>query len=569
VDHLVLDIGGSWIKGALVHGESWPDVPVLKRVRAPESSAALHATLINFARECAAGKNVRSVVISTAGVVHSAGTHVVRCAEHLSFLRAPAWRDKLETALDCPVTMINDAEAFLLGAATLGKVPRIGTLCCLVIGTGLGCALTKDARFWRPHRVVPLLGSIRIGGTSFDALASASALATHEATNDLVICLKAAEFEKVRETYFADLAGIAVTAAILYGADRLLLGGGLCDAAALAELDVATTIRRHWKKLPPELDRWPEIEVVREGNAMQLIGAAALAVGSEAMAHGETPSDYLAMITEQIHPDSADLHARTPREIIEILCRAENEAGQELTESIGVLSEVAAHVIAQWPAGGRIIYVGAGTSGRVAAMDAVEIPCTFGCLPDRVVAVVAGGLMEAALSIEQDGEEDHSAVADLILLQPDSRDTVIGISASGSSFFVRSALFHAQQRGAATVMIRTGERRADDPWKWIVPLRGGREVVAGSTRMKAGTATKKLLNFLTTTVLAKSGKLHGPFMIDMECLNAKLMARAQWILEQLFGLPAEEARIVLARNDFRLKKAIAECEAQRQPSGVL
>ncbi len=503
-------------------------------------------------------------------MVHSSGTHVTLCADHLSFLRAPEWREDLESLLGCPVRLINDAEAFLLGAAVMGRVPRLGTLCCLVVGTGLGCALTKDARFWRPQRKAPLLGSVRIAGTSFDALASASALAANDPDRDLVKCLREPAHRAARDAYFSRLAEIVISAAILYGADRFLLGGGLCAAAEAAGVDASALVREHWGDLPPELKCWPDIEMAPGGNAVQLIGAAGLAQGSEERQLRKSAVGYQAIVTESILPGTDGLHARTPRGILELLCQTENEAGRALEESLDDIASVADHVIRQWPAGGRIIYVGAGTSGRVAAMDAVEIPCTFGCSADRVVAVIAGGLEESALSIERDGEEDHSAVPDLMLLRPDSLDTVIGISASGSAYFVRSALAYARRRGAATVMIQAGEDPGPDAWDWTIPLRSGREAVAGSTRMKAGTATKKALNFLTTTVMAKCGKLRGPFMIDMECLNAKLMARAEKILEQLFALTSGEAHDLLERNGRRLHQAIADHEksCRLPPTGI-
>lgn len=572
VGHLVLDIGGTWIKGALV-----PDGAVLpefflsgsaevRRRPAPRDGGGFLPILRSLVADCAQGASLSAVVVSTAGVVHSSGESVTLCADHLAFLRTPAWRGDLESALGCPVRLLNDAEAFLLGTAVMGLVPRAGTFCCLVVGTGLGCALAKDARFWRPQRTVPLLGSIRIAGTSFDALASASALAAHDPDHDLVKCLTEPAHRAARDAYFSRMAEIVISAAILYGADRFLLGGGLCAAAEAAGVDAAALVREQWRDLPPELQSWPDIAMAPGGNAVQLIGAAGLAQGSAERQLRASALGYPSIVTEGILPGTDGLHARTPREILEVLCRTENAAGRALEDSLDAIAAVADHVIRNWAAGGRVIYVGAGTSGRVAAMDAVEIPCTFGCPPDRVVAVIAGGLEESALSIERDGEEDHSAVPDLMLLQPDPRDTVVGISASGSAYFVRSALAYARQCGAATVLIQAGEAPGPDAWDWTIPLRSGCEAVAGSTRMKAGTATKKVLNFLTTAVMAKCGKLRGPFMIDMECLNAKLMARAENILGQLFALTPGEARTLLERNGRRLSQAIAAHEASLNPS---
>ncbi|CAN5461818.1 hypothetical protein BH09VER1_BH09VER1_25560 [soil metagenome] len=565
--HLVLDIGGSWLKGAAVD-ERIPEESLagwtaeagrIKRCPAPRNAGEISDALIALAKECREGRKLHSTVISTAGIVHPSGRQVVRCAEHLAFLREPGWVERLRETLDGPVTLINDAEAFLLGAAVLGHVPRRGTVCCLVIGTGLGCAIAKDGHLWRPQRSHPLLGSIRLDeGRSYDSLASAARLAACDPQGDLVRCLQAPEFQGERDRYFGNLAAIGVTATILYGADHLLIGGGLCDAAERAGLELRAEVQKHWRDLPPELGAWPQLEIVREGNAALLVGAAAFSAGMGAASVEE--ENLASLPTEQIDPAAEDIHLRTPREIIGILGQAESMADEQLGGALDELGAVAGEVIERWNQGGRIIYLGAGTSGRVAAMDAVEIPCTFGSEPDRVVAVVAGGVAEAALSIEQDGEEDTSSVPDLILLRLGPNDTVVGISASGSSIFVRTGLAYAKRRGAATVMILAGATESRPEWDRTIRLRSGVEVVAGSTRMKAGTATKKVLNFLTTTVLAKSGKLRGPYMIDMECLNAKLRSRARRILEDLYSLPAAEAEAVLARNDFKLRKAIEEVE---------
>ncbi len=569
--HLLFDIGGTWIKCAAFESGEYAGFlarpaslsgRVLRAASPPDPKEFL-ATLLNLGAECAGGRAISSAVLSTAGIVHPSGTRLTACAEHLAFLRDSPWLGGLESALGCPARLINDAEAFLLGAAERGYVPRAGTLCCLVIGTGLGCAVSKDARHWRPQRRPSLLGSIRCAGESFDSLASASRLAGNEPGNDLSACLANPAFSAARDVYFSRLSDILITAAILHDADVLLIGGGLVDAAGAADFDLRTAIRHHWKQAPPELNRWPELVVAVEGNTLPLIGAAALAIASE---HTDSQpalgSAYHSLTTEQVHPAAKDLHARTPREIIEILWQAETEAGEALDTSLDSLSLLADHIISQWPSGGRLIYVGAGSSGRIAALDAVEIPCTFGCSPDRVVAVVAGGLNEAGLSIEDGGEEDHSGAPDLILLQPLPRDTVVGISASGSSVFVRTALHLARQRGAKTALLRASEPEVPDPWDWTISLASGIEIVAGSTRMKAGTATKKLLNFLTTTVMARTGKLRGPHMIDMACLNSKLADRARRILRNLFPLSDAEASELLAQNNFQLRKAIEAAERQ-------
>ncbi len=516
--------------------------------------------VLGLAREAAGGQRVASAVVSTAGILHPSGMRLIACADHLAFLRTPGWTEDLEKCLGCPVRLVNDAEAFLLGAAETGRVPRVGTLCCLVVGTGLGCAVSKDARHWRPEGRPSLLGSIRCGvHGSYDSLASASRLAKQDPGGSLINVLRDPEHAAARDAYFAGLSDILLSASILHQAGHLLLGGGLADAAREAGFDLREAIMRHWHQPPPELGFWPDLQIAGEGNVLSMIGAGALAMAIETPT--TPPPAFDTLTTEQVDPSAKDLHRRSPREIIEMLWQSETAAAAALEGSLDTLAAMASHVIARWEAGGRIIYVGAGTSGRLAALDAVEIPCTFGCPPDRVVAVVAGGLIDAGLRIESEGEEDFHSGADMILLQPGPLDTVIGISASGSAEFVRSALHYARGRGAKTALLKASGPFDNEPWDWTIPLASGAEVVAGSTRMKAGTATKKLINFLTTTVMARTGKVRGPYMVDMACLNGKLVDRATRILSELFGLSEAAARELLAKHNFQLARAIEEAEA--------
>ena len=565
--HLICDIGGTWIKGATFTPDERTALTAdpaeltrrMHRVPTPRDAGGFRQALLSLAAEAAAGRPVASAVVSTAGILHPSGLRLITCANHLAFLRTPDWAADLEAALGGPVRLINDAEAFLLGAAETGRVPRLGTLCVLVVGTGLGCAVSRDARHWRPQGRPSLLGSIRCGGgQTYDSLASASRLAAHDPGGNLVSVLTDPAHSATRDTYFSNLSEILLSAAILHHAEHLLLGGGLADAAREAGFDLTRAIRAHWHEPPPELGFWPDLQIATEGNALALLGAGAYA----AALHPPPPraAAFASLTTEQADPTARDLHRQDPRAILEKLWASETAAGNALEHSLDALASLASHIISQWDDGGRILYVGAGTSGRLAALDAVEIPCTFGCSPDRVVAVIAGGLIDSALRIESEGEEDFHAAPDLILLQPGPRDTVIGISASGSAAFVRSALSYARQRGAKTALVKASEPFDQEPWDWTIPLASGPEVVAGSTRMKAGTATKKVLNFLTTTVMARTGKLRGPHMVDMACLNAKLVDRARRILTELFPLSPQEADALLVRHNFQLRSAIESLE---------
>src|SRR5699024_7087182 len=156
-----------------------------------------------------------------------------------------------------------------------------------------------------------------------------------------------------------------------------------------------------------------------------------------------------------------------------------------------------------------------------------ELPCTYGFPDDKALAVISGGVSDAAIEIESDFEEDASAVPDMLLLNINSRDVVIGISASGSAYFVQSALAFAKYRGALSVLLQA-EFPKEVPrfCHSVIPLYSGSEVVTGSTRLKAGTATKKVLNCISSAIMIKLGKVEGSYMINVACSNKKLVERA-------------------------------------------
>ena len=220
------------------------------------------------------------------------------------------------------------------------------------------------------------------------------------------------------------------------------------------------------------------------------------------------------------------------------------------------LSQVVDQVVEQLKSGGRLLYVGAGTSGRLAAIDTVEIACTFGFPRERVLTFIAGGVADASIEIESDFEEDASAVPEMLAASLDKNDVVVGISVSGSAYYVQSALAFAKKIGAYSVLIQE-EHVKDLPFcDKIISLRTGYEIVAGSTRMKAGTATKKVLNFLSTATMVSLENVHGCYMTHLECINEKLICRAQHILQTLFGLTNSESLALLKKNRFDLNQTI-------------
>jgi len=208
-------------------------------------------------------------------------------------------------------------------------------------------------------------------------------------------------------------------------------------------------------------------------------------------------------------------------------------------------------------AGGRLIYVGAGTSGRLGVLDAAECPPTFGVDPRMVQGVIAGGEGAMFRSVEgaEDREDDGAAAMDAKKVGP--ADVVIGIAAGGTTPFVRGALGRAAELGTKTVFLCCVEKTDAEPKTDLVirPLTGP-EVLTGSTRLKAGTATKLVLNQITTLAMVRIGKVHENLMVDLKATNQKLRDRAARIVAMLTGASREEAMGILRSADGEVKTAI-------------
>ncbi len=206
-------------------------------------------------------------------------------------------------------------------------------------------------------------------------------------------------------------------------------------------------------------------------------------------------------------------------------------------------------------AGGTCFLFGAGASGRLAVLEAAELPPTFGTDPKRVRAVIAGG--RSAVFRAKEGAEDRYEDGFASAGRARRGDLVIGVSASSVTRFVRGALDRARERGASTVLV-TASRSAgvEKVAQILVRLETGPEVVAGSTRLKAGTATKLALNQITTSALASTGKVFGPWMVDLRAGSAKLKDRARRIVAAATGLPPRKAQALLARASGEVKTAI-------------
>ena len=567
--YIAIDIGGSWIKGASIPADSYTnwkangfrdlnirktESPVHAAARVSDPVSALTGLIASLG---AGAGEIAGIGISTAGIVDYAGNRVLRTAEHLHALQDENWLKAFRLQVRCPVVLINDADAAAIGIAELGKFRGNTSIGVMPVGTGLGLSVWRNGRRWRPGKIMNLLGSILTPQGRYDEIAGLARLASEIPGGDLFRLFTDGECADIRQRYLDNLKKVITTAAILYNLNEVMICGGLADLATTCSFALEDELNRMIVGTIRELDHRVTVQVMREGNLLQLIGAMALAKG-EADAQGmRVTRSYDTLESEVPYQQDIRLQDLPTGELIQVLYQAEQEAGDELRKSFDTLIPVVDLISGKVNAGGRIIYAGAGTSGRLAAMDAVEISCTYGFPEDRILALISGGNADAAIEIESDFEEDASAVPEMLLLNIAPEDTIIGITASGNAWFVQSALAFAKSRGASTVIIQRDYTTESLSFcDRVIPLWSGNEVVAGSTRMKAGTATKKILNFISSAVMIKLGKVAGPYMVDVACINNKLVERAKSILRILYNMDEKEAAQRLKEADMNLGQVI-------------
>lgn len=261
--------------------------------------------------------------------------------------------------------------------------------------------------------------------------------------------------------------------------------------------------------------------------------------------------------TEAVHPAAEQLDPRSAAELVRRLHEADLEAVRAVGRAQARIVAAAELYAATLKRGGRVFYVGAGTSGRLGALDAAECPPTFGTRPSQIQAVMAGG--PAALRRAVEGaEDDGDAGASEIRERCRPGDLVIGITASGRTLFVRGALTEAGKRGLSTVRICCAQPPADAPPVDVeIALETGPELLAGSTRLKAGTATKLVLNALSTSALAGLGGMYRGRMVDLKPTNEKLRHRAVRTVRELSGASRAKAEALLEKAQGRVSLALA------------
>jgi N-acetylmuramic acid 6-phosphate etherase len=269
--------------------------------------------------------------------------------------------------------------------------------------------------------------------------------------------------------------------------------------------------------------------------------------------------DFLdARLTERRNPRSQSIDTASPLELVDLINAEDATVPAAVAKAREPIARTIELVERAFRSGGRLIYVGAGTSGRLGVLDATECPPTYGSPPDLVVGLIAGGPPALVRSVEgaEDDERAGAAAMDELLIGP--KDVVIGIAASGTTPYVGASLRRAQALGARTVFLSCTEPPASlrDSCDVCITVLVGPEVVTGSTRMKAGTATKLVLNTITSGAMIRLGKVYGNLMVDLRAWNEKLVDRSRRIVMETTGLPRDEADAVITAAGGSVKTAI-------------
>lgn len=270
------------------------------------------------------------------------------------------------------------------------------------------------------------------------------------------------------------------------------------------------------------------------------------------------PPDRSGIVTEQRNPRSAQLHELSVAGCIDLLCDEDTHVLAAIRAARPALTSFVSDACPRFATGGRLIYIGAGTSGRLGVLDASEAPPTFQVTPDRVIGIIAGG--DGALRKSSEGLEDvrDGAREELAALHLTGNDTVLGITTGGTTPYVLGALdlarsLEPQVLVGLFVCAPVPKPPAVDH---MLVIETGPEIITGSTRMKAGTATKIVLNMISTTLMVQSGRVYGNLMVDVKATNDKLRDRAARIVSTLTDLPRDAAFRLLDEADGEVKTAV-------------
>lgn len=264
--------------------------------------------------------------------------------------------------------------------------------------------------------------------------------------------------------------------------------------------------------------------------------------------------------TEQANPSSAAIDMLSTEELLRLMNEEDQKVALAVREEIPMIATAVDAIADAFLRGGRLIYVGAGTSGRLGILDAAECPPTFGVPATMVRGIIAGGT--AAIFAAQEGAEDDVAAGEAAMIAEriTAADVVCGLSASGRTPFVLGALAEAKRHGAYTILVTTNDRQQVQQFTTaadcIIAPNVGPEIIAGSTRLKSGTAQKMVLNMLSTAAMIRIGKTYGNIMVDLQPLSAKLRERAKGIIMRIAHTDYETASAYLTKANGNVKLAL-------------
>jgi N-acetylmuramic acid 6-phosphate etherase len=271
--------------------------------------------------------------------------------------------------------------------------------------------------------------------------------------------------------------------------------------------------------------------------------------------------------TETSNPRTADIDALSPIEIVQLINEEDALVPAAVARELPAIARVVERVAGAFRAGGRLIYVGAGTSGRLAVLDAAECPPTYGTPPSQVVALISGGAEAMTHSVEGAEDDAERGAQEIDLLAVNEHDVVVGVAASGRTPYVVGALRRAGERGAVTAaVVGTADGPVAKAASLVVAPETGPEVIAGSTRMKAGTAQKLVLNMISTAAMVRAGRTYRNLMVYMQAANDKLRERSRRIVQQATGATPEAAARALQDADQEMATAIVMLLAGVDPA---
>jgi N-acetylmuramic acid 6-phosphate etherase len=263
------------------------------------------------------------------------------------------------------------------------------------------------------------------------------------------------------------------------------------------------------------------------------------------------------LTTEQRNPESTAIDRLTPIEIVRLMNEEDGRVAAAVAEQAEPIARAIEAIAERFRRGGRLVYLGAGTSGRLGILDAAECPPTFSSPPEQVVGIIAGGPGAVFKAVEGAEDRPNLAAADLTQAGLGPNDVLVGIATSGRTPYVIGGLEEARRRGALAVGITCNRDSAlETACDLVIAPVVGPEVITGSTRLKAGTATKMVLNMLTTGAMVRVGKTYGNLMVDLKATNSKLRDRSRRIVAELAQLDEESAAALLDQADGEVKTAI-------------